>query len=92
MQDNNDGKWCLLLFVAGDSPQSRQAIANLDQIVGRSGTDAQITVVDLFDNPDAAIERDILAIPTLIRDSPPPSFRIIGDLSDRDRVWSMLNT
>ena len=89
----NDGpKWQFILFVAGSSPQSRRAISDLEKIIETHEPDeTKMTVIDLFEEPDLAVEMDILAIPTLIRESPKPSIRIIGDLSHRDRVWSMLS-
>jgi circadian clock protein KaiB len=90
--DDRSQEWKFTLFVAGDSPQSRMAISDLKSIVETYGSDqASVTVTDLFEDPDAATEKDILAIPTLIRESPPPTLRIIGDLSNKERVWSVLS-
>ena len=92
MPDDRPLDWKLKLFVAGNSPQSKKAVSDLDQIVDTYGhSRTEVTVVDLFEDPDAAIEKDILAIPTLIREIPEPALRIIGDLSNQERIWSMLN-
>lgn len=89
--DKSSRAFDLRLYVAGQSLQSRKSIEDLDHLVEAHGQDrTQITVIDLFEEPDEAIERDILAIPTLIRESPPPKVRIIGDLSNGERVWTML--
>lgn len=90
--EDSTREWRFQLFVVGKSPQSRQAIADLNSIVETFGDEeVQITVIDLFDDPDIAVEKDILAIPTLIRERPLPVLRIIGDLSDKNRVCSMLS-
>ncbi|NNE24596.1 MAG: hypothetical protein HKN11_18505 [Rhizobiales bacterium] len=49
-------------------------------------------MIDLLDNPDSAIDTDILAIPTLIRRSPRPFLRIVGEMSDSERVWGLLTS
>ena len=90
MVDDATG-WRLTLYVAGDTPQSRQAINNLDQVIeSLQLTGHSVNVVDLYKEPELAMEKDVLAIPTVIRESPQPVFRIIGDLSDTERVRSML--
>lgn len=90
MADEKTG-WRLTLYVAGDTPQSRQAKVNLDQVIeSLELTGHSVNVVDLYEEPDLAMEKDVLAIPTVIREAPLPAFRIIGDLSDTERVRSML--
>lgn len=79
--------WNLRLYVAGQSPKSLLAMANLRDIcelhlAGRY----QIEIVDLVDEPAQARSDDILAIPTLVRRLPAPVQKIIGDLSDVERV------
>jgi len=84
----DDGKeYKLRLYVAGQTPKSLQAFANLKKICeehlqGRY----HIEVVDLLENPQLAKGDQILAIPTLVRQLPPPIRKIIGDLSDTERV------
>jgi circadian clock protein KaiB len=79
--------WHLRLYVAGQSPKSLRAFANLRalceaHLAGRY----EIEIVDLVEQPSLARTDDILAVPTLVRRLPPPLRRIIGDLSDADRV------
>ena len=89
---DDDREWKLQLYIAGDTPQSRKAVSDLNDIIETYGNKrTEIDVIDLFDDPDIAIEHDILAIPTLIRELPAPGLRIIGDLSSGERVWSVLN-
>ena len=77
----------LRLYVAGQTPRSLAAIANLKNIcVGDFEEDYRIEVVDLLKNPALARDHQILAIPTLVRSLPVPICKIIGDLSDTERV------
>ena len=83
--------YVLVLFVVGGSERSRRAVANLRSICeellqGRY----LLEVIDLREFPALAGDRDILATPTLIRESPEPVVRLIGDLSQRDRVLAGL--
>ncbi len=84
--------WELRLYVAGQTPHCVKAIANLKRIAeehmqGRY----RIEVIDLLINPRLAGDDQILAIPTLVRRLPAPMRRIIGDLSDTERVLVGLN-
>jgi circadian clock protein KaiB len=88
---NADVVWQLRLYVAGESPKSLHALMNLkticeEHLAGRY----EIDVVDLVEDPSLARTDDILAIPTLVRCAPPPQRRIIGDLSNAERVISRL--
>ena len=79
--------YVLRLYVAGQTPKSIAALANLKKIceehlAGRY----QIQVIDLLENPQLARGDQILAIPTLVRKLPLPMRKIIGDLSNTERV------
>jgi circadian clock protein KaiB len=79
--------WKLRLYVAGETPRSVAAIENLRRICADyMGTRYEIEVVDLAKNPGLAREDQVLAIPTLVRQIPPPAKKIIGDLSNVERV------
>ncbi len=80
-------KWNLRLYVAGQTPKSITAFINLkkiceDHLKGRY----TIEVVDLLENPTLARGDQIFAIPTLVRRLPPPIRKIIGDLSNTEKV------
>lgn len=79
--------WELTLYVAGRTPRSAAALDNLKQIcaVHLAGR-FRVEVVDLLEQPDRAQGDDVLAIPTLVRRLPPPLRKIIGDLSDTEKV------
>ncbi len=79
--------WTFRLYVAGRSPRSAVAIANLKRVceetlAGRYG----IEVVDLARQPAIAVADQVLAIPTVVRTSPGPPRRVVGDLSNVARV------
>ncbi len=81
------GHWHLRLYVAGQSPKSLTAFANLKRVCDEHiAARYEIEIVDLLENPHRAAEDEIIAIPTLVRRLPPPSRKLIGDLSDVSRV------
>jgi len=80
-------RWDLRLYVAGESERSRLAIRNLKRICATHIQDAYtIEVIDLLKNPALARGDQIVAVPTLVRKLPEPMRKIIGDLSNEDRV------
>ena len=84
---NGHAKWRLRLYIAGETPRSVAAIENLRRICADyMGTRYEIEVVDLVKNPQLAREHQVLAIPTLVRQLPSPAKKIIGDLSNVERV------
>jgi circadian clock protein KaiB len=77
----------LRLYIAGQTPRSLAAITNLKKIcAGDFEENYHIEVIDLVKNPALARDHQILAIPTLVRSLPVPICKIIGDLSDTERV------
>jgi circadian clock protein KaiB len=79
--------WYLRLYVAGESPKSLRAFANLKRLCDNHlDHPYEIEIVDLLQNPKLAQGDEILAVPTLVRRLPAPMRKIIGDLSDEDRV------
>ncbi len=80
-------KWQLRLYVAGQSQNSRTAFANLNKICKEHLEDQfSIEIIDLLVNPQLARGDQILAVPTLVRKLPEPIKKIIGDLSNTERV------
>ncbi len=87
VEDGDPGQYHLRLYVAGQTPKSLLALANLrrvceEHLAGRY----DIEVIDLLKDPKLAAGDQILAIPTLVRRLPPPLKRIIGALSDTEKV------
>jgi circadian clock protein KaiB len=82
-----DDQYNLRLYVAGQTPKSLAAIANLKRLcetylLGRYS----VEIIDLIDEPHLAVMDHIFALPTLVRRLPKPLKRIIGDLSKTERV------
>jgi circadian clock protein KaiB len=85
-QKRND-IWELRLYVAGQTPRSLAAFANLKKICEEHLPDRySIEVVDLVKHPQLAAGDQILAIPTLVRKLPSPIRKIVGDLRDTERA------
>ncbi len=82
-----DDQYNLRLYVAGQTPKSLAAIANLKWLCDRylPGRHS-VEIIDLIDEPHLAITDQIFALPTLVRHLPKPLKRIIGDLSKTERV------
>ena len=84
--------WELRLYVAGQTPKSVAAFANLKKICEEHlAGQYRIEVIDLLKQPQLASGDQILAIPTLVRKLPEPVRKIIGDLSDTERTLVGLN-
>ena len=80
-------KYLLRLYVAGTTPHSMAAITNIKKIC-EENLDGRyvLEVIDLYQQPQLAAGHQIIAIPTLIKELPVPLRRIIGDLSDTEKV------
>ena len=86
-ENDDSGNWNLRLYVAGQTPRSLSAFKNLKEICEEYLKGKyHIEVVDLMENPTLARGDQILAIPTLVRKLPQPIRKIIGDLSNTERV------
>ena len=84
--------WVLCLYVAGQSPKSVRAFANLKKICEEHlAGKYRIEIIDLLETPQLASGDQILAIPTLVRKLPEPVKKIIGDLSNTERALVGLN-
>jgi circadian clock protein KaiB len=80
-------KYSLCLYVAGETPKSLAALDNLKKICAQHLDGSyRIKVIDLLKNPKLARDHQILALPTLVRQLPSPMRKIIGDLSNTERV------
>jgi circadian clock protein KaiB len=80
-------KWQLRLYIAGNTPKSTTAFINLKKYCEQHLSNRyEIEVIDLLKNPQLAAGDQILAIPTLVRKMPVPVRKIIGDLSNEEKV------
>jgi circadian clock protein KaiB len=87
VQTEEPKQWQLRLYVAGQTPKSLTAFANLKRLCEEYlAGEFQIEVIDLIENPRLAKDDQIVAIPTLVRKLPPPIRKIIGDLSDTEQT------
>ncbi|MEJ0029865.1 MAG: circadian clock protein KaiB [Bacteroidota bacterium] len=81
------GKWELRLYIAGNTPKSATALRNLKKYCEEHLKGIyDIEVIDLLKNPQLAEGDQILAIPTLVKKVPEPVRKIIGDLSNEEKV------
>lgn len=79
--------YVLRLFIAGETSRARQAVSNIERICQRELRGRyRLEVVDVLCHPGLAEDHKILATPTLIKELPHPMRRIIGDLSDTEKV------
>jgi circadian clock protein KaiB len=77
----------LKLYIAGHTPRTEQAISSLRAICENElGGTFDLTVIDVLERPQLAENEKIFATPTLVKELPPPLRRVVGDLSDRERV------
>ena len=80
-------KYILTLYVTGNSPRTKVAVDNLNRICQQELDGRyELEIVDVLENPQRAEDERILATPTLIKQLPPPLRRVIGDLSDKEKV------
>ena len=85
--ESDNQVWNLRLYVAGQTPKSIEAFANLKEICETHIKDKyKIEVIDLVENPQLAKGDQILAIPTLVRKLPEPMKKIIGTLANEEKV------
>jgi circadian clock protein KaiB len=88
---NGSEQWVLILYIAGMTPAAKRAQANIiaiceEHLAGRYS----VEVIDLFERPEMAEGRQIVAVPTVVRKLPPPIRKIIGDLSNAEKaVWGL---
>lgn len=86
-EDDASSSYRLRLFVAGSTERSRRAIANLRRICAENVEGPiDLEVVDIYQQPEMARDNQVIAAPTLLKMLPLPARRIVGDLSEEDRV------
>lgn len=86
-QGGDHDRHVLRLFVSGATPRSTRAIENLRQVLERELPGRyDLAVIDIYVDPEAARDHQVIAAPTLVKLSPAPVRRIIGDLADRERL------
>jgi circadian clock protein KaiB len=79
--------WRLTLYVSGASPRSTEAITTVRRICDEDlAGHVDLTVLNASDHPERVVADHILAIPTLVKHSPPPARQLVGNLTDPARV------
>jgi circadian clock protein KaiB len=82
-----EGEYVLRLYVAGQTPRSLRAVANMQRICAETLNGSyRLEVIDLYQQPQLAEGEQIVAVPALIKRLPTPLRMVIGDMSDVDRV------
>jgi circadian clock protein KaiB len=91
LNDSTAQVYVLRLFVTGASQKSLQAIDNLKRLCEENFPDQyQLEVIDIHQQPGLAAKEQLLAVPTLIKDLPPPARRLIGNLSNTKEALKSL--
>jgi circadian clock protein KaiB len=91
LEQARHAKVVLKLFVSGLTANSTRAIADLNRLCSeRLSGRCEIEVIDIYQQPELAIEAQVVALPTLIKVSPPPTRRLIGSLAEAQRVLKSL--
>lgn len=84
-------RYCFRLYIAGTTPNSVRAVKNLQRIAEKYFADNyELEVIDVYEQPEQLLLANIVAIPTLIKESPLPVKRLVGDLSNTKKVLSSL--
>jgi circadian clock protein KaiB len=85
-------RYVLRLYVTGMAPRSTRAVATIKRICDEMMPgEYDLEVIDLYQNPGRAREEQVIAAPTLVKESPKPVRRLIGDLSNEARLLGTLN-
>ena len=92
VEEAEKNRYVLRLYVTGLTPRSTEAISRIKEVCEeRLHGRYELEVIDLYQNPASAGEEQILATPTLIKKLPLPLRRLVGDLSDKERVLRALD-
>jgi circadian clock protein KaiB len=80
-------KYVLKLYITGMTPRSQEALRNIKRILHENlGDNYELEIIDIYQQPSLAKDDQIIAVPTLIKKLPAPIRRLIGDLSQEDRI------
>ena len=92
LQDTRDKHYLLRLYVTGTSPRSIRAIGNIKKICEENLKGRyELEIIDVYQQPDIATDKMIIALPTLVKELPQPLRRLIGDLSNKKQVLAGLD-
>jgi circadian clock protein KaiB len=92
LQDTRGKHYLLRLYITGTSPRSMRAIGNIKKICEENLKGRyELEIVDVYQQPDVATDKMIIALPTLVKELPLPLRRLIGDLSNKKQVLAGLD-
>ena len=92
LSSTGEGHFVLRLYVTGTTARSTRAVANLRQLCEQHLPDRyELEVVDVYQQPELAAREQLVAVPTLVKRLPLPLRRLVGDLSNRQRVLAGLD-
>jgi circadian clock protein KaiB len=92
LQDTRGKYYLLRLYITGTSPRSMRAIGNIKKICEENLKGKyELEIVDVYQQPDVATDKMIVALPTLVKELPLPLRRLIGDLSNKKQVLAGLD-
>ncbi len=87
LDEQENAKFILKLYITGLTPRSQQALRNIEKVCReRLGDRYTLEVIDIYQQPWLAKDEQIIAAPTLVKKLPLPLRRLIGDLSQEDRI------
>lgn len=84
-------KFIIELYITGNSIRSEAAIRSVREIFDQASKNLQLDIIDVLETPELAEKEKVLATPTLIKRIPPPTRRLVGDLSNRELVKHYLD-
>jgi len=92
LQNARDKHYLLRLYITGTSPRSMRAIGNIKKICEENLKGRyELEIIDVYQQPDVATDKMIVALPTLVKELPQPLRRLIGDLSNKKQVLAGLD-
>lgn len=92
LEKSGQGKHVLRLYIAGNTPQSSRAVANIKKLCEERLKDRyELNVIDLYQSPEDAKDEQIVVTPTLVKQLPLPLRRVVGDFSNINRVLLVLD-
>jgi circadian clock protein KaiB len=87
LKDRDNARYVLRLYITGMTPRSQQALRNIEKVCREHLADRfELEVIDIYQQPQLAKDDQIIAVPTLVKKLPSPLRRLIGDLSQEERI------
>jgi circadian clock protein KaiB len=92
IENPSNGRYVLRLYVAGSTPRSARSVANIQSLCEeRLAGHYELEVIDIYQQPREAVDEQVVAVPMLVKKLPEPVRRMVGDLSQREKVLVALD-